>query len=177
MASYIPWAARSALVEVNCDGFRGARGCSSSSARRGLQICSTTPRWVRREEASQADIDAEMAVYLVQAKEAEPEAVQRRSPRQLNKWLKENGLLGRNCQEPTTIEDLMSLERKGREKIDIRRFCPVPAGRAIDGKKSSADEGNPDARPRTSAFVEAERPALEPSRGWGSIFERLTCSR
>ncbi|HNZ16797.1 MAG TPA: translation elongation factor Ts [Candidatus Hydrogenedentes bacterium] len=135
------------LVEVNCETDFVARGelfqqfCKDVC----LQICSTSPRWVRREEASQADIDAEMAIYLVQAKESgKPEAVQQKiSEGKLNKWLKENSLLEQEfVKNPdVTIEDLMkALSGKVGEKIDIRRFARFQLGEAIDGKKSSADE-------------------------------------
>ncbi|HNV20176.1 MAG TPA: translation elongation factor Ts [Candidatus Hydrogenedentes bacterium] len=135
------------LVEVNCETDFVARGelfqqfCKDVC----LQICSTSPRWVRREEASQADIDAEMAFYLVQAKESgKPEAVQQKiSEGKLNKWLKENSLLEQEfVKNPdVTIEDLMkALSGKVGEKIDIRRFARFQLGEAIDGKKSSADE-------------------------------------
>ena len=134
------------LVEVNCETDLVARGelfqqfCKAVC----LQICSTSPRWVRREEASQADIDAEMAIYLVQAKESgKPEAVQQKiSEGKLNKWLKENSLLEQEfVKNPdVTIEDLMkALSGKVGEKIDIRRFARFQLGEAIDGKKSSAD--------------------------------------
>jgi len=135
------------LVEVNCETDFVARGelfqqfCKDVC----LQICSTSPRWVRREEAPQADIDAEMAIYLVQAKESgKPEAVQQKiSEGKLNKWLKENSLLEQEfVKNPdVTIEDLMkALSGKVGEKIDIRRFARFQLGEAIDGKKSSADE-------------------------------------
>jgi len=135
------------LVEVNCETDFVARGelfqqfCKDVC----LQICSTSPRWVRREEASQADIDAEMAIYLVQAKESgKAEAVQQKiSEGKLNKWLKENSLLEQEfVKNPdVTIEDLMkALSGKVGEKIDIRRFARFQLGEAIDGKKSSADE-------------------------------------
>jgi len=135
------------LGEVNCETDFVARGelfqqfCKDVC----LQICSTSPRWVRREEASQADIDAEMAIYLVQAKESgKPEAVQQKiSEGKLNKWLKENSLLEQEfVKNPdVTIEDLMkALSGKVGEKIDIRRFARFQLGEAIDGKKSSADE-------------------------------------
>jgi elongation factor Ts len=148
VASYIHMGGKiGVLVEINCETDFVARGepfqqfCKDVC----LQICSTAPRWVRREEASQAEVDAEMAIYLVQARESgKPENVQQKiSEGKLNKWLKENSLLEQEfVKNPdVTIEELMKeLSGKIGEKIDIRRFARFQLGEALDGNKPAAGE-------------------------------------
>jgi len=135
------------LVEVNCETDFVARGelfqefCKNVC----LQICSTAPRWVRRDEATPEEIEAEKAIYAVQAKESgRPETVQQKIVEgKLNKWLKENSLLDQEfVKNPdVTIEELMKeLSGKIGEKIDIRRFARFQLGEAIDGRKPAGDE-------------------------------------
>ncbi|MGI6461534.1 MAG: translation elongation factor Ts [Candidatus Hydrogenedentales bacterium] len=148
VASYIHMGGKiGVLVEVNCETDFVARGelfqqfCKDVC----LQICSTSPRWVRRDEAPQAERDAEAAIYLAQAKESgKPEAVQQKiSEGKLNKWLQENSLLEQEfVKNPdTTIEELMkALSGKVGEKIDIRRFARFQLGEALADKAASSSE-------------------------------------
>jgi elongation factor Ts len=130
------------LVEINCETDFVARGepfqefCKNVC----LQVCSSAPRWVRREEASPEEIQAEKAIYEVQAKESgKPENVQQKIVEgKLNKWLKENSLLDQEfVKNPdVTIEELMKeLSGKVGEKIDIRRFARFQLGEALDATK------------------------------------------
>ncbi|HOD50790.1 MAG TPA: translation elongation factor Ts [Candidatus Hydrogenedentes bacterium] len=148
VASYIHMGGKiGVLVEVNCETDFVARGelfqefCKNVC----LQICSTAPRWVRRDEATPEEIEAEKAIYAVQAKESgRPETVQQKIVEgKLNKWLKENSLLDQEfVKNPdVTIEELMKeLSGKIGEKIDIRRFARFQLGEAIDGRKPAGDE-------------------------------------
>ena len=135
------------LAEINCETDFVARGepfqqfCKDVC----LQICSTAPRWVRREEASPEEIEAEKAIYMAQARESgKPENVQQKiCEGKLNKWLKENSLLEQEfVKNPdVTIEELMKeLSGKIGEKIDIRRFARFQLGEALETKKHAADK-------------------------------------
>lgn len=143
VASYIHMGGKiGVLVEINCETDFVARGepfqefCKNVC----LQICSSAPRWVRREEASPEEMQAEKAIYEVQAKESgKPENVQQKIVEgKLNKWLKENSLLDQEfVKNPdVTIEELMKeLSGKVGEKIDIRRFARFQLGEALDATK------------------------------------------
>ena len=144
VASYIHMGGKiGVLVEINCETDFVARGepfqqfCKDVC----LQICSTAPKWVRREEASPEEVEAEKAIYMVQAKESgKPENVQQKiSEGKLNKWLKENSLLEQEfVKNPdVTMEDLMKeLSGKIGEKIEIRRFARFQLGEALEGGKA-----------------------------------------
>ena len=146
IASYIHMGGKiGVLVEVNCETDFVARGehfqefCKNVC----LQICSTAPRWVRSDEAAPDEIEAEKAIYAVQAKESgKPENVQQKIVEgKLVKWLKENSLLDQEfVKNPdVTIEELMKeLSGKIGEKIDIRRFVRFQLGEALEGKKPAA---------------------------------------
>jgi elongation factor Ts len=143
VASYIHMGGKiGVLVEVNCETDFVARGepfqefCKNVC----LQICSSAPRWVRREEASPEEIGAEKAIYEVQARESgKPENVQQKIVEgKLTKWLKENSLLDQEfVKNPdVTIDELMKeLSGKVGEKIDIRRFARFQLGEALDVNK------------------------------------------
>lgn len=143
VASYIHMGGKiGVLVEINCETDFVARGepfqefCKNVC----LQICSSAPRWVRREEASPEEMQAEKAIYEVQARESgKPENVRQKIVEgKLNKWLKENSLLDQEfVKNPdVTIEELMKeLSGKVGEKIDIRRFARFQLGEALGAAK------------------------------------------
>lgn len=143
VASYIHMGGKiGVLVEINCETDFVARGepfqefCKNVC----LQICSSAPQWVRREEASPEEMQAEKAIYEVQARESgKPENVRQKIVEgKLNKWLKENSLLDQEfVKNPdVTIEELMKeLSGKVGEKIDIRRFARFQLGEALGAAK------------------------------------------
>ncbi|MFO7973046.1 MAG: translation elongation factor Ts [Candidatus Hydrogenedentota bacterium] len=143
VASYIHMGGKiGVLVEVNCETDFVARGAPFQEFCKNvcLQICSSAPRWVRREEALPEEISAEKAIYEVQARESgKPENVQQKIVEgKLNKWLKENSLLDQEfVKNPDiTIDELMKeLSGKVGEKIDIRRFARFQLGEALDTNK------------------------------------------
>jgi len=135
------------MVEVNCETDFAARSepfqefCHEVC----LQVCSTAPRWVRREDVPQSAIDAEMEIYAVRAKETgKPEKVLPKIVEgMLNKWYKEVCLLEQAYvkEQDKSIEDLMK-ELSGRigEKIEIRRFARFELGEGIDKPEANLAE-------------------------------------
>jgi len=127
------------LVEINCetdfvaktDDFQGF--CRDVC----LQICSTAPRWVRREDAPQEAIDAEKQVYMNRAKEmGKPEKIlDKIADGMLNKWFKEVCLLEQEFVKDNdlTMEQITKeLSGKLGEKVEIRRFVRFQLGESTD---------------------------------------------
>lgn len=136
------------LVEVNCETDFVARGEAFQAFCKDvcLQICSTAPKWVRREDAPQDAIEAEKKVYMAQAKETgKPEKIlEKIAEGKLNKWFEEVCLLEQQSVRPEvemTIEELMkALSGKVGEKIDVRRFVRFELGEGIEKKQANLAE-------------------------------------
>ena len=135
------------LVEINCETDFVARGddfrnfCNDIC----LQICATSPQYVRREDVPAAAIDAERAIYVKQAKETgKPEAVcEKIAEGKLNKWFQEVCLLEQEFVKDSdkTIEVLAKeLSGKVSEKIDIRRCSRFQLGEGLEKKESNLAE-------------------------------------
>lgn len=127
------------MAEINCETDFVARGdlfrefCKEVC----LQICSASPRWVSRDHVPQDAVEAEKAIFRVQAKETgKPEHVQEKMIEgKVNKWYQQVCLLEQEfVRDPnTTIEQLMKeFSGKVGEKIDIRRFARFQLGESLD---------------------------------------------
>ena len=148
VASYIHMGGKiGVMAEVNCETDFVARGelfqqlCKDIC----LQICSANPRWISSAQASQEEMEAEKAIYLVQAKESgKPENVQEKMVEgRIGKWLKANSLLDQPfVKSPDVTMDNLIKELSGKvgEKIEVRRFARYELGEALDSKKSEASE-------------------------------------
>lgn len=136
------------LVEINCETDFVARGEAFQSFCKDvcLQICSATPKWVRREDVPQEAIDAEKKVYMAQAKETgKPEKIlEKIAEGKLTKWFAEVCLLEQQFVRPEvemTIEELMkALSGKVGEKVDVRRFVRFELGEGIEKKEANLAE-------------------------------------
>jgi len=129
------------LAEINCEtDFAGKSEPFQTFCKDVcLQICSSSPRWVRREDVPQSEIETEKAVYLARARESgKPEKViEKIADGMLRKWFTEVCLMEqafvRDEGQKRTIEELTK-ELSGRlgEKVDIRRFARFQLGEGIE---------------------------------------------
>lgn len=150
VASYIHMGGKiGVLVEINCETDFVARGEAFQTFVKDvcLQICSASPRWVRREDVDPAVLEAEKALYMQQARETgKPEKVlEKIAQGKLDKWYSETCLLEQPSVRPEhdgrTIQELMTdLSGKCGEKLDIRRFVRFELGEGIEKKQSNLAE-------------------------------------
>ena len=150
VASYIHLGGKiGVLAEINCETDFAGRSEPFQTFCKDicLQICSSSPRWVHREDVPRGEIDAEKAIYLVRARETgKPENVLGKIvDGMVNKWLKEVCLMEqefvRDEGKKRTIEELTK-EFSGLlgEKVDIRRFVRFQLGEGIDKPQSDLAE-------------------------------------
>jgi len=149
VASYIHMGGKmGVLVEINCETDFVAKGDSFQNFCKDicLQICSASPRWIRREEVPAEVIEEEKNVYIAQmADSGKPENIlEKIAVGKLNKFYEENCLMEQGfVKEPkTTIEDLAKeLSGSIGEKIEIRRFERYVLGEGIEKEEVDfADE-------------------------------------
>lgn len=136
------------LVEVNCQTDFVARGDEFKKfvEEVGLQIASSSPLYVRREDVPQADKDKQLSLFRGQMEEEEnktgkkrPEAaVAKILEGKLDKWFSEACL---DEQELVTREDKKTVKQvaeeltaKIGEKISVRRFVRFELGEGIEKK-------------------------------------------
>lgn len=127
------------LVEINCETDFAARSDVFQAFCKDvcLQVCSASPLWVQREDASPEAVAAEKEIYVARAKDTgKPEHIlDKIATGMLNKWYKEVCLLEQVFVRDTdkTIESYMK-EVSGTlgEKIEIRRFARFQLGEGID---------------------------------------------
>jgi elongation factor Ts len=129
------------LAEINCEtDFAGKSEPFQTFCKDVcLQICSSSPRWVRREDVPQSEIETEKAIYLARARESgKPEKIiEKIADGMLKKWFTEVCLMEqefvRDEGRKRTIEELTK-ELSGRlgEKVDIRRFARFQLGEGIE---------------------------------------------
>lgn len=147
--SYIHSNARiGVLVEVNCQTDFVARGDDFKSFVNevALQIASSTPLFVRREEVPQAEQDKQLAIFRGQLEEEEQKTGKKRPEAavakilegKLDKWFSEVCL---DEQELVTRDDKKTvkgvaeeLTAKIGEKISVRRFVRYELGEGIEKK-------------------------------------------
>jgi elongation factor Ts len=140
VASYIHMGGKiGVLVEINCETDFVAKTDDFQDFCKDvcLQICSTAPRWIRREDACQEAVDAEKQVYMNRAKEmGKPEKMlEKIADGMLNKWFKEVCLLEQEFVKNNdfTIEQITKeLSGKLGEKIEVRRFVRFQLGESAE---------------------------------------------
>ena len=127
------------LAEINCETDFVARGEEFQALCKDicLQICSTAPRWIRREEVPQEIIDAEMDIYRTQALESgKPEKIlDKIAEGKLRKFYEDTCLLEQKFvkESKVTVEDMVkALSGKIGEKIEVRRFARFQLGDGIE---------------------------------------------
>jgi elongation factor Ts len=146
IASYVHMGGRiGVLVEVNCETDFVARSAEFQNFVKDvcLQVCSTAPRWVSREEIPQEAIEEERRIYLAQAAETgKPPAVcEKIAEGKLNKWYEEVCLMDQPSIRPEhegkTISQLLGeLTSRCGEKIVIRRFVRYQLGEGLEKAQS-----------------------------------------
>lgn len=123
------------LVEVNCETDFVARNELFQAFVHDLamHIAAASPRWVRREDVPQSEIDKELEIYMAQARETgKPDHVlQKIAEGKLKKWFEEVVLLEQPfVKDPDKTIDTLRRELVGRlgENIDIARFARFKVG-------------------------------------------------
>ena len=127
------------LAEINCETDFVAKGEKFQELCKNicLQICSATPRWIRREDVPADVIEAETEIYIKQmADSGKPENIlEKIAEGKLGKFYEESCLLDQPfVKEPKTkVEDLIKeLSGQVGEKIDVRRFERFQLGEGIE---------------------------------------------
>jgi len=146
IASYIHMGGKiGVLAEVNCETDFVARGDEFQKFCRELcqHISFSNPRYMVKEEVPQSDIDAEMAIYVAQAKETgKPENIcVKIAEGKLKKWFEEVCLLEQPSIHPhhdgkTFVQIAAELTGKCGEKISIRRFARFGLGDGIEKEQT-----------------------------------------
>ncbi len=127
------------LVEVNCETDFVARGDIFQEFVKDvcLQICSTAPQWVTKDEVPEAAYQDEKEVYIKQAADTgkPSEICEKIAEGKMNKWFSEVCLLEQPFvkDDKKTISDLIAeLTGKCGEKVAIRRFVRFQLGEGIE---------------------------------------------
>ncbi len=123
------------LVEVNCETDFVARTEQFQQLARDLamQVVASRPRWVRREDVPEEEIEKERQIYRAQlANEGKPEHIWDRIIQgKLEKWFSEVCLLEQPfIKDPDlSVKDLLvqNVASLG-ENIQVRRFCRLEVG-------------------------------------------------
>jgi elongation factor Ts len=129
------------LVEVNCEtDFVGKTEQFRSFVKDiAMQIAAANPKFLRREEVSQEELDKEKEILRNQAlNEGKPEKiVDKMVEGRMNKYYEENCLLEQSFvkDQDKTIEQLLNEKVAAiGEKISIRRFVRFELGEGLEKK-------------------------------------------
>ncbi|GMV93942.1 MAG: hypothetical protein AMXMBFR82_37200 [Candidatus Hydrogenedentota bacterium] len=126
------------LAEINCETDFVARGDKFQAFCKEvcLQICSASPKWVRREDVPESAIAAEKDIYVKQAAETGKPAnvCEKIAEGKLNKWYETVCLM----EQPFVKDNDRTMEELAKElsglvgeKIDVRRFVRFELGEAL----------------------------------------------
>jgi elongation factor Ts len=129
------------LLEVNCETDFVARGEDFQEFVQdvAMHVAASGPRWVRREEAPEAEIEREKGIFKQQAIDSgKPEAIaEKMVAGKLQKFFKETCLLEQPFvkDEDKTIEQLQTefVARCG-ENVQVRRFTRWVLGEGLETK-------------------------------------------
>jgi elongation factor Ts len=140
VGSYIhPGAKIGVLVEVNCETDFVARTDEFQLLVRDLamQVAAASPRYVRREDVPQSELESECAIYRVQAEQSGKPAqvLERIVAGQLERYLKDVCLLEQPFikQSDRTVKDVVqeAIARLG-ENVTVRRFARFQLGESAE---------------------------------------------
>ncbi len=150
VASYVHMGGKiGVLVEVNSETDFVARGSDFQTFVKDicLQICSSAPKWITKEDIPPEALEEEKQLYVKQALETgKPQNVcEKIAEGKLNKWFEEVCLLEQVSVKPEhdgkKIKDLLGeLTAKCGEKIEIRRFVRWVLGEGIEKKQTNFAE-------------------------------------
>ena len=140
------------LIEVNCETDFVAKTEEFQRLVRDLamQVAASGPRYVRREEVPEAEIESERQIYRVQAeKSGKPaQVIERIVTGQLDRYFQDTCLLEQAYikQSDRTVGDVLkeAIVRFG-VNVDVRRFTRFQLGENIGrqaGEKDSASGGD-----------------------------------
>jgi elongation factor Ts len=127
------------LVEVNCETDFVARTDEFQQLVRdvAMQVAAASPRWVRREDVPESELESERAIYRVQAEQSGKPAqvIERIIAGQVERFFKDVCLLEQPFikQSDRTVKDLLqeAIARLG-ENITVRRFARFQLGESAD---------------------------------------------
>ncbi len=133
------------LVEINCETDFVARTESFRALVKdiALQIAAASPRFVKREEVPQSDIDREKDIAAAQIKDKPANVVEKIVTGKLDKYFQTHCLLEQSfIKDPnTTIKDLISskVSELG-ENIVVRRFSRFQLGESLGAAPAPTEE-------------------------------------
>ena len=140
VGSYIhPGAKIGVLIEVNCETDFVARTDEFQQLVRDLamQVAASSPRYVRREEVPEEELENERAIYRVQAEQSGKPAqvIERIVTGQLERYYKDVCLLEQPFikQSDRTVKDVVqeAVARLG-ENVTVRRFARFQLGESAE---------------------------------------------
>ena len=140
VGSYIhPGAKIGVLIEVNCETDFVARTDEFQQLVRDLamQVAASSPRYVRREEVPEDELESERAIYRVQAEQSGKPAqvIERIVTGQLERYYKDVCLLEQPFikQSDRTVKDVVqeAVARLG-ENVTVRRFARFQLGESAE---------------------------------------------
>jgi elongation factor Ts len=149
IGSYIhPGAKIGVLIEVNCETDFVAKTDEFQTLVRDLamQVAAASPRWVRREDVPEDELESERAIYRVQAEQSgkPPQVIERIVAGQVERYLKDVCLLEQAFvkQSDRTVKDVVqeTIARLG-ENVTVRRFARFQLG---ESQERRADERKAD---------------------------------
>jgi elongation factor Ts len=127
------------LVEVNCETDFVARTDEFQQLVRdiAMQVAASSPRFVRREEVPEAELESERAIYRVQAEQSgkPSQVVERIVAGQVERFYKDVCLLEQPFikQGDRTVNDVVqeAVARLG-ENVSVRRFARFQLGESVE---------------------------------------------
>lgn len=125
------------LIEINCETDFVARTESFRALVKdiALQVAAASPRYVRREEVPQAEIDKEKDIAAAQVKDKPAAVVEKIVSGKLDKFFQTHCLIEQSfIKDPnTSIKDLISSKvAELGENIIVRRFSRFQLGESLD---------------------------------------------
>ena len=151
VTAYIhPGAKVGVLLEVNCETDFVARTDEFQGLLRDLamQVAAASPRFVRREDVPESELEAERAIYRAQAEQSGKPAqvIERIVVGQVDRFYKDVCLLEQAFikQSDRSVTDVVqeAVARLG-ENITVRRFARFQLGESMEPKKESPAGGPP----------------------------------
>jgi elongation factor Ts len=148
VTAYIhPGAKVGVLLEVNCETDFVARTDEFQALLRDLamQVAAASPRFVRREDVPEAELEAERAIYRTQAEQSGKPAqvLERIVAGQVDRFYKDVCLLEQAFikQSDRSVTDVVqeAVARLG-ENITVRRFARFQLGESTESKTESKKE-------------------------------------
>jgi elongation factor Ts len=151
ITAYIhPGAKIGVLLEVNCETDFVARTDEFQALLRDLamQVAAASPRYVRREEVPEDELESERGIYRKQAEQSGKPAqvIERIVSGQVDRFYKDVCLLEQPFikQSDRSVNDVVqeAVARLG-ENVTVRRFARFQLGESTESKKESPAGGPP----------------------------------